>query len=151
MTGRGSRNWPAHRHANRRQFFKLLAASPLLGLAASGLPASWQEALARESRRLPAGARSTIRRCADCGAEMGMPSMGAGGQGLQDPVLPPQNAQEDQLTGQIVETPDDAINVWDFERVAHANNLAQHWDYLHMGVDDYETRRANREGFQRLI
>ena len=151
MTGRGSRNWPAHRHANRRQFFKLLAASPLLGLAASGLPASWQEALARESRRLPAGARSTIRRCADCGAEMGMPSMGAGGQALQDPALPPQNAQEDQLTGQIVETPDDAINVWDFERVAHANNLAQHWDYLHMGVDDYETRRANREGFQRLM
>ena len=37
------------------------------------------------------------------------------------------------------------------KRAAHATNLAQHWDYLHMGVDDYETRRANREGFQRLM
>ena len=55
------------------------------------------------------------------------------------------------MTGQAVESPDDAINVWDFERAAHATNLAQHWDYLHMGVDDYETRRANREGFQRLM
>ena len=69
------------------------------------------------------------------------PRFGAG----QDPVLPPQNAIEDQLQGQLVESPDDAINVWDFERAAHASNLAQHWDYLHMGVDDYETRRANRE------
>ena len=78
-------------------------------------------------------------------------STGARPRAVQDPVLPPQNALEDQLTGQIVETPDEAINVWDFERVAHANNLAQHWDYLHMGVDDYETRKANREGFQRLM
>ena len=66
-------------------------------------------------------------------------------------MLPPQNAIEDQLKGQLVESPDDAVNVWDFERAAHATNLAQHWDYLHMGVDDYETRRANREGFQRLM
>ena len=35
--------------------------------------------------------------------------------------------------------------------MTHENNLAQHWDYLHMGVDDYETRVANREGFQRLM
>jgi len=53
--------------------------------------------------------------------------------------------------GSLIESPDDATNVWDFERVTHENNLAQHWDYLHMGVDDYETRVANREGFQRLM
>ena len=151
MTGRGSSTRGSDRRANRRQFFKLLAASPLLGLAAAGLPASWQEALAREARRVPVGPRSTSLRCPDCGAEMVFPSRGARAQAVQDPVLPPQNALEDQLTGQLVETPDDAINVWDFERVLHANNIAQHWDYLHMGVDDYETRKANREGFQRLM
>ena len=37
------------------------------------------------------------------------------------------------------------------EQVAHANNLPEHWAYIHMGVDDFETRRANREGFQRLM
>ena len=55
------------------------------------------------------------------------------------------------LTGQLVESPEQAINVWDFERVAHANNLPEHWAYIHMGVDDFETRKANREGFQRLM
>ena len=62
-------------------------------------------------------------------------------------VLPPQQAQEEQLMGSLIGAPGDATNVWDFERVTHENNLAQHWDYLHMGVDDYETRVANREGF----
>ena len=151
MTERESHTRLPSRGASRRQFFKLLAASPLLGLAASGLPPGWQQALARESRRLPAGPRPAGIRCPDCGAEMVFRSTGARPRAVQDPVLPPQNALEDQLTGQIVETPDEAINVWDFERVAHANNLAQHWDYLHMGVDDYETRKANREGFQRLM
>ena len=136
--------------ASRREFFKLLATSPFLGLAAAGLPASWQRALAHEAER-GANAASAKLYCSDCGAEMlpslGQPQFSAG----QDPVLPPQNALEEQLTGQMVESPDDAINVWDFERAAHANNLAQHWDYLHMGVDDYETRKANREGFQRLM
>ena len=150
MTGRRSHADMAARGASRRQFFKLLASSPLLGLAASGLPANWQRALAREAERSWAPG-SAMPHCPECGTEM-LPSLvqprfSAG----QDPVLPPQNAQEDQLTGQTIESPDEAINVWDFEHVAHANNLAQHWDYLHMGVDDYETRKANREGFQRLM
>ncbi len=138
------------RAASRREFFKLLAASPLLGLAASGLPATWQRALAREAER-GATPGSAALRCAECGAEMfpslEQPQFNA----AQEPALPPQNALEDQLTGQVIESPDDAINVWDFERAAHANNLPQHWDYLHMGVGDYDTRKANREGFQRLM
>jgi isopentenyl diphosphate isomerase/L-lactate dehydrogenase-like FMN-dependent dehydrogenase len=54
------------------------------------------------------------------------------------------------FSGQMVESPEQAVNVWDFERIAHANNLPEHWAYIHMGVDDLETRVANREGFQRL-
>lgn len=61
------------------------------------------------------------------------------------------SALDDQLGGQLVESAAEAINVWDFERVAHANNLPHHWNYLHLGVDDLETRFANREGFQRLM
>ncbi|MCY4658472.1 MAG: alpha-hydroxy acid oxidase [Acidobacteria bacterium] len=150
MTGRRPQAGVPDPGASRREFFRLLAASPLLGLAASGLPATWQRALAHEAeRRATPGAG--LPHCPECGTEMPsalvQPRFSAG----QDPVLPPQNAIEEQLTGQTIESPDEAINVWDFERVAHANNLAQHWDYLHMGVDDYETRKANREGFQRLM
>ena len=40
MTGRDSDTRVPDRGASRRQFFKLLAGSPFLGLAASGVPAS---------------------------------------------------------------------------------------------------------------
>ncbi len=150
MSGRTPATPSPDQETSRRQFFRFLAASPLLGLAASGLPASWQRALAREAE-FGAAPGSSALQCRACGTEilasLEQPRFNA----QQEPALPPQNAVEDQLTGQMVESPDDAINVWDFERVAHANNLPQHWDYLHMGVDDYETRRANREGFQRLM
>ena len=61
------------------------------------------------------------------------------------------SALDAQFDGQLVESAAEAVNVWDFERVAHAGNLPEHWAYIHMGVDDLETRMANREGFQRLM
>jgi isopentenyl diphosphate isomerase/L-lactate dehydrogenase-like FMN-dependent dehydrogenase len=61
------------------------------------------------------------------------------------------SALQAQLSGQLVETPEEAVNVWDFEKVAHANTRPEHWAYIHMGVDDFETRKANREGFLRLM
>jgi isopentenyl diphosphate isomerase/L-lactate dehydrogenase-like FMN-dependent dehydrogenase len=66
-------------------------------------------------------------------------------------MLQAPSALDTHFTGQLIETAAEAINVWDFERVAHAGNLPEHWAYLHMGVDDLETRVANREGFQRLM
>ncbi len=71
---------------------------------------------------------------------------GSSGAPAQDPT-----ALDFHLTGQLIDSADEAINVWDFERVAHANTLPQHWAYIHMGVDDFETRKANREGFQRYM
>jgi isopentenyl diphosphate isomerase/L-lactate dehydrogenase-like FMN-dependent dehydrogenase len=73
---------------------------------------------------------------------------------LQDPgtVTPDRDRfLEGQLTGQIIESPEEAVNVWDMESTTHARNLPEHWAYLHLGVDDFETRKANREGFQRLM
>src|SRR5262245_49323383 len=106
---------------SRRHFFKMLAASPLLGAVYPGLPALWQKGVEREWRAAAGQA-----------------------QGNLNVYL------ERQLEGQLIESVEEAVNVWDFEQVAHANNLPQHWAYLHMGVDDFETRRANREGFLRL-
>jgi len=133
--------------SSRRQFFRFLAASPLAALAYSAVPASWLEPLEAE---IATGGTATVN-CASCGAPLPPPSTAALRAFQELPQeLPPQQSQEEQLMGTLVRSPDEAINVWDFERVTHENNLAQHWDYLHMGVSDYETRVANREGFQRL-
>lgn len=132
---------------SRRHFFKLLAGSPALALAYPALSPVWQREVDRELAR----ARATRTVCADCGQEFHVPPMQpmrstAAQAGAAQPPL----ALDVHLTGQLVEAADDAINVWDFEQVAHANVLPQHWAYIHMGVDDFETRRANREGYQRI-
>jgi 4-hydroxymandelate oxidase len=134
------------RRASRRRFFRLLAASPLLSLFYPDLPAGWQRAIGREAaRRTGDGLRAAGVTCPDCGQEMvfAAQTSGAPTQGT--------SALDAQLGGQLVESPDQAINVWDFEKVAHANTLPEHWAYIHMGVDDFETRVANREGFLRLM
>jgi len=115
-------------------------------LAYPGLPPSWQQAVERELERGGGGRPATGRNpLSDCGQEMvfasptdlsryspqtsGAPTQGAG-------------ALETHLEGQLIESAEQAINVWDFERVAHANNLPEHWAYIHMGVDD--SRRGRR-------
>jgi isopentenyl diphosphate isomerase/L-lactate dehydrogenase-like FMN-dependent dehydrogenase len=138
---------------SRRRFFKFLAASPLAALAYYAVPSSWLEPLLAEARPIgttaPPADPPTVP-CVSCGAPVPAAVSAEPPRRQVPQEMPPQNAQEEQLTGTLVSTPEAAVNVWDFERVAHENNLAQHWDYLHMGVDDYETRVANRQGFQRL-
>ena len=43
-----------------------------------------------------------------------------------------------------------AINVFDFEEVAHRKVSQAHWAYMASGVDDDATLRANREVFKRV-
>ena len=154
MTQRGSDTSLPDQGASRRKFFKFLAASPLAAAAYWALPSSWLEPVAGE---VPPS-RPAALPCVNCGAPVLPPGLdptrvvpAIRPQQIPPQELPPQQAQEEQLTGSLITSPDDATNVWDFERVTHDNLLAQHWDYLHMGVEDYETRVANREGFQRLM
>jgi 4-hydroxymandelate oxidase len=44
----------------------------------------------------------------------------------------------------------DALDVFDFEPVARTNMRGSHWAYLATGVDNEDTLRANRDGFQRF-
>jgi 4-hydroxymandelate oxidase len=44
----------------------------------------------------------------------------------------------------------DAINVMEFEPLAHAKLPPAHWGYMASGVDDDATLRANRAGFQKI-
>jgi 4-hydroxymandelate oxidase len=142
----------AHHRASRRRFFRLFAGSPLLALAYPALAPSWQRALARELKADAAAGAQPGLRCPDCGEPMAFSPADMRSHPAQTGGAAPQaTALDTHLTGQLVESADQAINVWDFERVAHANTLAEHWAYIHMGVDDFETRVANREGFQRLM
>ena len=52
--------------------------------------------------------------------------------------------------GQLVTSPEDAINVFDFEAVARTTIPPAHFGYMATGVDDDATLRANRAGFGQL-
>jgi 4-hydroxymandelate oxidase len=50
-------------------------------------------------------------------------------------------------TNDLIKSPKDAINVFDFEPVARKNVPPAHFGYMASGIDDEVTLRANREGF----
>ena len=49
--------------------------------------------------------------------------------------------------GELIKSPKDAINVFDFEPVCRANVPPAHFGYMASGIDDEVTLRANREDF----
>lgn len=51
------------------------------------------------------------------------------------------------VTDDLIKSPKDAINVFDFEPVARKNVPPAHFGYMASGIDDEVTLRANREGF----
>ncbi len=50
-------------------------------------------------------------------------------------------------TTELIKTPSEAINVFDFEPVCRTNVPPAHFGYMASGIDDEVTLRANREGF----
>jgi 4-hydroxymandelate oxidase len=48
--------------------------------------------------------------------------------------------------GELIKSPKDAINVFDFEPIARRNVPPAHFGYMASGIDDEVTLRANREG-----
>src|SRR5580693_320455 len=59
-------------------------------------------------------------------------------------------AQSMQETPDVITSPAEALNVFDFEEAAHRKVLQGHWAYMASGVDDDATLRANREGFKHV-
>ena len=61
---------------------------------------------------------------------------------LPDPLMwAPMRADE------LITSPKEAINVFDFEPVCRNNVPPAHFGYMASGIDDEVTLRANREGF----
>jgi isopentenyl diphosphate isomerase/L-lactate dehydrogenase-like FMN-dependent dehydrogenase len=54
-----------------------------------------------------------------------------------------------QVAQDLITTPADALDVFDFEPVAKTKIPVAHWGYLSTGTDDDATIRANREGYDR--
>src|SRR5437588_566063 len=64
------------------------------------------------------------------------------GSKLPDPLMwAPMRADE------LIKSPKEAINVFDFEPVCRNNVPPAHFGYMASGIDDEVTLRANREGF----
>src|SRR5262245_46057967 len=47
----------------------------------------------------------------------------------------------------LIRSPKEAVNVFDFEPVCRKNVPPAHFGYMASGIDDEVTLRANREGF----
>src|SRR5580704_10378107 len=68
-------------------------------------------------------------------------------------TLLPKNKLPDPMTwapldaNNLIKSPKDAINVFDFEPVMRQNVPPAHFGYMASGIDDEVTLRANREGF----
>ena len=54
------------------------------------------------------------------------------------------------LGNELISSPEEAINIFDFEAVAQQELPPAHWGYLATGTDDDITLRANREGFEQF-
>ena len=64
------------------------------------------------------------------------------GSKLPDPLMwAPMRAED------LIKSPQEAINVFDFEPVCRKNVPPAHFGYMASGIDDEVTLRANREGF----
>ena len=69
---------------------------------------------------------------------------------LEDRGLAQGPAQSLTPTSEGITKPADALDVFDFEEVAHHKVIQAHWAYMASGVDDDGTLRANREGFKHI-
>ena len=81
------------------------------------------------------------------------PLLAAGaGSALAETLLPKPKAPDPLMwapmdPADLIKSPKDAINVFDFEPVARQKVPPAHFGYMAAGIDDEVTLRANREGF----
>ena len=76
----------------------------------------------------------------------------AGSTALAETLLPQAKLPDPLMWGpldpnNLIKTPKEAINVFDFEPVMRQNVPPAHFGYMASGIDDEVTLRANREGF----
>jgi 4-hydroxymandelate oxidase len=99
------------------------------------------------------GIRATSRRrfLQYCAASPLLASGGFAAQALEAPSrLPDPMMWAPPGSIDLIKTPKEAINVFDFEPVARQNVPPAHFGYMASGIDDEVTLRANREDFKKF-
>ena len=82
--------------------------------------------------------------------------IGAAGLGLPRGLLAQPPGQNDAVLAgslewkELIETADEALNVFDFEPVLRSKIPPQHYAYMAQGADDMGTIAANRAGFKKI-
>jgi 4-hydroxymandelate oxidase len=81
---------------------------------------------------------------------------GSAGSALAETLLPKPKAPDPLMWGpfdpaDLIKTPKDAINVFDFEPVCRQNVPPAHFGYMAAGIDDEVTLRNNRADFQKFV
>jgi isopentenyl diphosphate isomerase/L-lactate dehydrogenase-like FMN-dependent dehydrogenase len=75
---------------------------------------------------------------------------------MAETLLPKPKAPDPLMWGpfdpaDLIKTPKEAINVFDFEPVCRQNVPPAHFGYMAAGIDDEVTLRANRQDFQKFV
>ena len=109
------------REESRRKFLQYLAASPVVGMAGS--------AMAAEDDDVLAGPRVTG------------PSSRAQDPGVWKPYDP----------AYLIKRPEDALEVFEFEPIAHKNVPGAHFGFMSTGADDEGSLRANRQDYSKFV
>src|ERR1700678_2718846 len=65
-------------------------------------------------------------------------------------AIPAFGTQAQEQPGALLTDAKNALDVFEFEEVAHRRIQPGHWAYMSSGVDDDATLRANREAFQHI-
>jgi 4-hydroxymandelate oxidase len=78
------------------------------------------------------------------------PLLGSSDLSAQEQRLPDPMVWAPRSLDKLIETPREALSVFDFEPVMHKNVPPAHFGYMATGIDDEVTLRANREGFQKF-
>src|ERR671931_2451360 len=83
------------------------------------------------------------------------PLLGAGGAFAGEGLMPGTKLPDPLMwapmrTDELIKSPKEAINVFDFEPVCRHNVPPAHFGYMASGIDDELTLRANREGFSKF-
>jgi isopentenyl diphosphate isomerase/L-lactate dehydrogenase-like FMN-dependent dehydrogenase len=62
----------------------------------------------------------------------------------------PARAWQTHAVDETLSSPNDALDIMDFEAAAHKALPPAHWGYMYTGVDDNVTRDANHEAYKRI-
>lgn len=133
----------AEQQRTRRKFLQFLAASPAIA-SLGGVAAFMDEAIGHSQTKAPAPVHAKEP------AASPMPSKFVPDGDVHYP-LPWEFADYGRTYSNVIDNPEKAIDVFDFEEPMHRQMMPGHWAHYVSGVAGEDTLHANRAGFQHIF